>query len=695
MKGSRFKLNQNHAPIHEALETFRRMRVVPFDVPGHKRGRGNPELTEFLGQKCVGVDVNSMKPLDNLCHPVSVIREAEELAADAFGAAHAFLMVGGTTSSVQTMVLTACKRGDEIILPRNVHRSVLNALVLCGAIPVYVNPEVDQRLGISLGMKREQVEKAIKEHPKAVAVLVNNPTYYGICSDLRAIVKMAHDAGMLCLADEAHGTHFYFGGGLPVSAMAAGADMAAVSMHKSGGSLTQSSLLLTGPDVHAGYVRQIINLTQTTSGSYLLMSSLDISRRNLAQRGRQIFHQVADMAEYAREEINAIGGYYAFGKELVNGDSVFDFDITKLSVHTLDIGLAGIEVYDILRDEYDIQIEFGDIGNILAYLSIGDRAQEVERLVSALAEIRRRFQTDGSGLLSQEYIDPQVVTSPQDAFYADKCSLPLRETEGKVCSEFVMCYPPGIPILAPGERITAVIPISKFEEGQYLMMATRKGLVKKTPIQDYANVRKIGLAAISLRDDDELIEVKATDDKKDIILVTKYGQCIRFKESDVRSTGRVSMGVRGINLLDGDEVVAMQLNTQGYYLLVVSENGMGKRTSISEFTCQNRGGKGVKCYKITEKTGNVIGAKAVNEENEIMMITTEGIIIRLQCSDISILGRITSGVKLINLSDGVTVASFAKVREKEEDKNSEKTEESSENVSTEENSNENTDSTEE
>ena len=222
--------------------------------------------------------------------------------------------------------------------------------------------------------------------------------------------------------------------------------------------------------------------------------------------------------------------------------------------------------------------------------------------------------------------------------------------------------------LMPGERITAVIPINKFEEDQYLMMATRKGLVKKTPIRDYANVRKIGLAAISLRDDDELIEVKVTNNKKDIILVTKDGQCIRFKETDVRTTGRVSMGVRGINLMDGDEVVGMQLNSQGYYLLVVSENGMGKRTSISEFTCQNRGGKGVNCYKITEKTGNVIGAKAVNEENEIMMITTEGIIIRLQCSDISILGRITSGVKLINLSDGVTVASFAKVREKEEEK---------------------------
>ena len=240
--------------------------------------------------------------------------------------------------------------------------------------------------------------------------------------------------------------------------------------------------------------------------------------------------------------------------------------------------------------------------------------------------------------------------------------------------------------LMPGERITAVIPINKFEKGQYLMMATRKGLVKKTPIQDYANVRKVGLAAIALRDDDELIEVKATDNKKDIILVTKYGQCIRFNETDVRSTGRVSMGVRGINLTDGDEVVAMQLNTQGYYLLVVSENGMGKRTSISEFTVQNRGGKGVKCYKITEKTGNVIGAKAVNEENEIMMITTEGIIIRLQCADISILGRITSGVKLINLSDGVTVASFAKVREKEEEKQ-ESQEESAETVTVEEQQN--------
>ena len=448
---------QKKAPIYEALEAFKKKRVVPFDVPGHKRGRGNPELVQLLGEKCVSLDVNSMKPLDNLCHPVSVIREAEELAAEAFGAASAYLMVGGTTSAVQSMILSVVKAGDKIILPRNVHKSVINALVLCGGIPIYVNPEMNQRLGISLGMQVEKVKQAIEDNPDAVAVFVNNPTYYGICSDIKTIVQLAHARGMKVLADEAHGTHLYFGKNLPISAMAAGADMAAVSMHKSGGSLTQSSLLLLNKGVNTDYVRQIINLTQTTSGSYLLMSSLDISRRNLALRGRQVFHQVADMAEYAREEINAVGGYYAFGKELCNGNSVFDFDTTKLSVHTLDIGLAGIEVYDILRDEYDIQIEFGDIGNILAYLSIGDRPQEVERLVSALAEIKRRYHTDGAGLLSQEYIDPEVAASPQEAFYAPKKSLPLRETEGMVCSEFVMCYPPGIPILAPGERITAEI----------------------------------------------------------------------------------------------------------------------------------------------------------------------------------------------------------------------------------------------
>jgi arginine/lysine/ornithine decarboxylase len=357
-------------------------------------------------------------------------------------------------------------------------------MVLCGAIPVYVNPQVDNQLGISLGMSLADLEETIRKNPDAKAVLVNNPTYYGICSDLKKITALAHGHGMKVLADEAHGTHFYFGEDLPVSAMAAGADLAALSMHKSGGSLTQSSLLLTGPDINEHYTRQIINLTQTTSGSYLLLSSLDISRKNLALRGKEIFRKVSDMAQYARQEINAIGGYYAYAGEIANGDTVFDFDRTKLSVNTLGIGLAGIEVYDLLRDEYDIQVEFGDIGNILAYISVGDSQKNIERLVSAMAEIKRLYEKDRAGMLEYEYIDPTGILPPQEAFYSEKQSVPLEDSVGRVCAEFVMCYPPGIPILAPGELITRKI-------YEYIRYAKEKGCFMSGP--EDLTVRRINV----------------------------------------------------------------------------------------------------------------------------------------------------------------------------------------------------------
>ena len=466
--------DQSKAPLLEALEQMKQNHTVPFDVPGHKRGKGNKELTAFLGEKCLNVDVNSMKPLDNLCHPVSVIKEAEELAAEAFGAANAFFMVGGTTSSVQAMMLSTIKKDDKIILPRNVHQSVINALVLCGGIPIYINPQTNPRLGISLGMRVEDVKNAIEQNPTAKALLINNPTYYGICSDLEQITTIAHSHGMKVLVDEAHGTHFYFGKNMPISAMAAGADMASVSMHKSGGSLTQSSLLLCGKNVNPHYVRQIINLTQTTSASYLLTSSLDISRRNLALHGEEIFEKVKKFSQYARDEINEIGDYYAYSTEIINGDSVFAFDTTKLSVNTLDLGLAGIEVYSLLRDEYDIQIEFGDLGNILAYISIGDKTKNIERLISALGEIRRLHKKDRSNIMDTEYITPIVEMSPQVAFYADKESLPLKECEGHISCEFVMCYPPGIPLLAPGERITTEII-------EYINYAKEKGCMLTGP----------------------------------------------------------------------------------------------------------------------------------------------------------------------------------------------------------------------
>ena len=482
------ELSQVNAPIYEALRRLRRMRVVPFDVPGHKRGRGNMELTEFLGEDCMNADVNSMKPLDNLCHPVSVIRDAEDLAAQAFGAANVFFMVGGTTSAVQSMIMYACKEGEKIIMPRNVHRSAINALILTGAVPVYVDPDVNHQLGIALGMSVSQVEEAIKANPDAKAIMVNNPTYYGICSDLKRITELAHEHGMLVLVDEAHGTHFYFGDNFPITAMAAGADCASVSMHKSGGSLTQSSFLLMGKNVNSDYMRQIVNLTQTTSASYLLLSSLDISRKRLALSGKEIFAEAVAMAEYARSEINSIGGYYAYSKELINGDSIYDFDVSKLSVFTLPVGLAGIEVYDLLRDEYDIQIEFGDIGNILAYISVGDRKRDIERLISALSEIKRRFGKEGAGLLTQEYINPVVEEAPRKAFYAQKESLPLEESIGRVCTESVMCYPPGIPILSPGELITPEII-------EYIRYAKEKGC-QMTGTEDL-NIERLNVMKLS------------------------------------------------------------------------------------------------------------------------------------------------------------------------------------------------------
>lgn len=462
------KYTQQNSPIHEALLQHKKNRIVPFDVPGHKGGRGTPELTEFLGIDCLKVDVNSMKSLDNLIHPVSVIKAAEELAAEAFGADAAFFMVNGTTAAVQAMIMSTCKTDDKIIMPRNVHRSSINALVVCGAIPVYVNPGVNHKLGIPLGMSVEEIKKAIIENPDAKAILVNNPTYYGICSNLEEIVAIAHEYGIKVLVDEAHGAHFYFGEDLPISAMAAGADMSAVSMHKTGGSLTQSSFLLTKNDIDPGYVRQIINLTQTTSASYLLMSSLDLARKNMYLNGKELAEKTLALAEYARNEINQIEGYYAFSSELIDGDTVYAFDRTKLSVHTTEIGLAGVEVYDLLRDEYGIQVEFGDIGNLLAIISAGDRAFEIERLVSALSEIRRLHSKDKVGILNHEYIDPDVAFTPQKAFYHDKKSVLLRESVGHISGEFVMCYPPGIPILAPGERISKDII-------DYIIYAKEKG----------------------------------------------------------------------------------------------------------------------------------------------------------------------------------------------------------------------------
>ncbi len=463
------KLEQDKLPLANALAKYRDARIVSFDVPGHKKGKSNCDLTDFFGEQTIKIDANSMKSLDFIAHPVSVIKEAEELMADVFSADHAFFMVGGTTSSVQAMVMSVLKEDDKIIMPRNVHKSAINALILIGAKPIYVNPGIDNRLGIPLGMNTEDVIAEMDKNPDAKAVLVNHPTYYGICSELERIVFEAHKRGMVVLADEAHGTHFYFNDKLPKSAMECGCDMSAVSLHKTGGSLTQSSVLLVNKkNINADHVRTIINITQTTSASYLLMGSLDIARRNLALNGVEIFEKVISLCEYAREEINKLQGYYAFDKEIIDNKYIYDFDTTKLCINTQNIGLAGVEVYDMLRDTYGIQMELGDLCNTLAIVSVGDTKFQIERLCASLAEIQRRFSKDPNQMFKVEYIEPIIKVSPKKAFYADVEQIDLHSAVGKISGEFVMAYPPGIPIIAPGELITEEI-------YKYIMYSKDKG----------------------------------------------------------------------------------------------------------------------------------------------------------------------------------------------------------------------------
>lgn len=446
--------DQYQTPLFSALKAYRERRVIPFDVPGHKHGNGIPELRDFLGETTLQVDVNSMKPLDNIGNPTGVIREAEELMAQAYGADAAFFLVNGTTFGVQAMVMAACQPGDKIILPRNVHESAIHALILSGAIPVYMQPEILPRLGIAGGIPYETFEQTVKKHPDAKAVFLINPTYYGITSDLPRIIELAHKHNMTVLVDEAHGAHFHFHPELPPSAIPLGADISAVSLHKTGGALTQSSVLLLNERVYRReHIKTILNLTQTTSASYLLMSSLDVARKMLATEGKARISHILDLARYARNALNHTDGLYAFGSELINGKGVVGFDETKLGVCVSGIGLTGHQVYDLLRDEYNIQIEFGDVHNILAILSVGDTKENVDALIAALKDIALRHATGKCVETTINLTNPEVIVSPRDAFYSGKKRIPLVMAEGEISGESIMAYPPGIPIVSPGERI--------------------------------------------------------------------------------------------------------------------------------------------------------------------------------------------------------------------------------------------------
>lgn len=449
------RMNQNRTPLFDAVKKYIDDDVIPFHVPGHKQGRGIRELVEYMGEKALRMDVNGMEDLDFAGSPTGVIMEAQRLMASVFGAENAYFLVNGTTSGVQAMILSACDPGSRVIIPRNAHRSTIGGIILSGAMPVYVCPEINQELGITMGVAPESIRKAVKKNPHAKAVFVINPTYYGITSDIKSIVRTAHMHDMAVLADEAHGAHMMFHDDFPLTAMEVGADMSAASIHKTAGSLTQSSVLLSrGALIPQDRIQHSLGLTFTSSASYLLMCSLDVARKQLATRGAEMLEQTLGLARWAREEINRIPGFYAFGHELAGQAGCFDFDETKLGVNVRNTGYTGYQMEAMLREKFNIQVEMSDLFNILAVISIGDREEDIAALINALKQLSpgRNEKAQSRELVIPE--NPEMIVTPRDAFYNEKKTVRLEDSAGEIAGEMVMAYPPGIPVICLGERIT-------------------------------------------------------------------------------------------------------------------------------------------------------------------------------------------------------------------------------------------------
>ena len=451
---------QKDAPLCDALDRFCKKPITPFDVPGHKRGKGNPELVEFLGEKALSRDINSLAEMDNLNHADGVILAAQELMADAYGASDAFFTVNGTTIGIQVMLHCACNPGDKVLLPRNIHKSAMNALIMGGFEPVYMQAEVSEEFGFVTGVTFDTVMKAIQENPDAKAVFIINPTYYGVCSQLKEIIEYAHAHQIAVLCDEAHGSHFCFNDELPPSGMQLGADMAATSVHKTGGALTQASALLLNEGlISKERVLETLGLFHTTSPSYLLMSSLDMARRNLAIRGKETFDQILFEVRQARIQLNEIPGLLCLGKNHIGNPGIYNFDETKLTINVTGLGLTGFQVYDLMFSDYQIQLELADVYNILAIVNLGDDHESIERLVFAFKDLSKRFfgKKEQIATYPIPLHNPELKKDPRDAYYSVKEYVPIMDCVGRTMAESIMVYPPGIPILAPGETVTKEI----------------------------------------------------------------------------------------------------------------------------------------------------------------------------------------------------------------------------------------------
>lgn len=453
-----YKLNQNEIPLFDALKEYVDRDTLPFHVPGHKKGVGiDKEFKNFIGENPFKIDVTVFKLVDSLHHPTGPIKKAQELVADAYESHASFFSIHGTSGAIQAMILAVVNDGDKIIIPRNVHKSVTSGIILSGAVPVFMEPEIDKKLGIAHGVTPETVEKTLKENPDAKAVLIINPTYYGVATDIKKIADIVHSYDIPLIVDEAHGPHLAFSEKLPMSALKAGADICAQSTHKIIGSLTQGSLLhVKSKYVDPKRVQQILNLMQTTSPSYIIMASLDCARRQIALEGKDLLQKTIELCKYTRDEINKIPGFYCFGEEVLGKPGSYSFDPTKLTISSRELGITGFELDMILADKYHIQMELSDFYNVLAVGSFGDTKEGMDRLLSALKEISNDYY--GKKETVQDFLDipaiPTKILNPREAFYSDKISIPLNESIGKISGEFLLAYPPGIPVLCPGEEIT-------------------------------------------------------------------------------------------------------------------------------------------------------------------------------------------------------------------------------------------------
>lgn len=450
---------QYQTPLFTGLLAHASRNPVQFHIPGHKKGTGMAtEFRKFIGENALSIDLINIAPLDDLHNPHGIIREAQEIAAEAFGADYTYFSVQGTSGAITTMVMSVCGPGDKILVPRNVHKSVLTGIILSGCLPVFMTPELDYNLGIAHGISVETVRTALDQHPDAKGVLVINPTYFGVAADLKAIVELAHSRKVPVLVDEAHGVHINFHESLPLSAMQAGADMAATSVHKLGGSMTQTSVLnIREGYVNPGRVQSIISMLTTTSTSYLLLASLDAARKQLATKGRQMIDRAISLAQRTRQRINDIPGLYCFGAEIIGQNSSrFDFDPTKLCINVNQLGVTGIDMENMLREEFNIEVEMSDLYNILCIISLGDAEEDVDQLVRALSILNERFYRSrpANEVKVRVPITPILAMSPREAFYAETETVPFHDSEGRVIAESIMVYPPGIPIMLPGEIVS-------------------------------------------------------------------------------------------------------------------------------------------------------------------------------------------------------------------------------------------------